>query len=118
MSACSSFAASLGQRRRAAYDLPRLLRLIRSESRLDSTARARYQEPTRMIATVLFDLDGVLVDSRSSIATCMRHALDGAGLAAPDDHVLHAHIGPPIHDSFEALVTRLGGDAGLVPALV
>jgi phosphoglycolate phosphatase len=71
-----------------------------------------------MIATVLFDLDGVLVDSRSSIATCMRHALDGAGLAAPDDHVLHAHIGPPIHDSFEALVTRLGGDAGLVPALV
>lgn len=46
---------------------------------------------------VLFDLDGVLVDSRTPFARCVNHALEQHGVAPRPDHELHRYLGPPLH---------------------
>jgi len=48
---------------------------------------------------VLFDLDGVLIDSLPSIAACMNHALEGMGRAPLAEPMFRALIGPPLEDS-------------------
>ena len=53
---------------------------------------------------VLFDLDGVLVDSRVPFARCVNSALASHGLAAKPEHELHQYLGPPLHRTFRALV--------------
>ncbi len=53
---------------------------------------------------VLFDLDGVLVDSRVPFARGVNHALTSHGLAARPEHELHQYLGPPLHRAFRALV--------------
>ena len=55
-------------------------------------------------ATVLFDLDGTLTDSRLGIVRCMRFALDGLGRPSPPDDVLASFIGPPLRGTFGALL--------------
>lgn len=57
-----------------------------------------------MLRHVLFDLDGTLTDPRDGILRCIRHALDRLGVASPDDRTLEAAIGPPLHESFAALL--------------
>jgi phosphoglycolate phosphatase len=52
----------------------------------------------------LFDLDGVLVDSRAAFATCVNGALRSHGLPERPDAELHAFIGPPLHETFARLV--------------
>ncbi len=52
---------------------------------------------------VLLDLDGTLTDSAPGIIACIRYALDGFGLPAPDDAVLRAYLGPPLTVTFGAL---------------
>jgi phosphoglycolate phosphatase len=54
----------------------------------------------------LFDLDGVLVDSRVPFAHGVNHALTSNGLAAKPEHELHQYLGPPLHQTFRALVTE------------
>src|SRR3954453_14082581 len=44
---------------------------------------------------VLFDLDGVLVDSRGPISSCINHALAAHGLPERDPAALYRSIGPP-----------------------
>ena len=53
-----------------------------------------------MRTAVIFDLDGVLVDSRAAIAGCTNHALVALGRPARPEHELHRYIGPPLSHSF------------------
>src|SRR4051812_12245460 len=53
---------------------------------------------------VLFDLDGVLVDSRVPFARSMNAALVAHGIEARPDDELHGYLGPPLHATFRALV--------------
>lgn len=56
---------------------------------------------------LLFDLDGVLIDSLPSISACMNHALVGLGRPPLSDAMVRPLIGPPLEDSAMLL---LGGD--------
>jgi phosphoglycolate phosphatase len=63
---------------------------------------------------VLFDLDGVLVDSRVPFARCVNSALTSQGLPPKPEQELHQYLGPPLHRTFQALV----GEQSLVQPCV
>jgi phosphoglycolate phosphatase len=66
------------------------------------------RHPGRMKATaVLFDLDGVIVDSRRAFAGAVNHALAAHGLPVRDAAELHAFIGPALHGTFRELAGEL-----------
>jgi phosphoglycolate phosphatase len=65
---------------------------------------------------VLFDLDGVLVDSRAAFSGAVNAALAGQGLPQRPASELYAYLGPPLHGTFASLAPQ-AGDAG-VDALV
>lgn len=54
---------------------------------------------------VLFDLDGVLIDSRVPFAHSVNSALALHGLPPRPERDLHQYLGPPLHLAFRALVT-------------
>ncbi|HEY3827930.1 MAG TPA: HAD hydrolase-like protein [Solirubrobacteraceae bacterium] len=54
---------------------------------------------------VLFDLDGVLVDSRVPFARSVNAALAAHGLPPQPEQELHQYLGPPLHQTFRALVS-------------
>jgi phosphoglycolate phosphatase len=62
---------------------------------------------------VLFDLDGVLVDSRAAITGCINHALVEHELPARSGEDLHRFIGPSLADAFAEL-TGHAPDSALV----
>jgi phosphoglycolate phosphatase len=53
---------------------------------------------------VLFDLDGVLADSRRAITSCMNHALAEAGREAVPASSLYPLIGPSLSSGFASLL--------------
>jgi phosphoglycolate phosphatase len=55
---------------------------------------------------VLFDLDGVLVDSRTAFARSMNAALAQHGLPEREPAELHPYLGPPLHRTFASLGAR------------
>jgi phosphoglycolate phosphatase-like HAD superfamily hydrolase len=55
---------------------------------------------------VLFDLDGVLVDSRAAVAGCINYALRTHGLAEQPEERLHRFIGPPLAIAFSERTAR------------
>ncbi|MEA2300451.1 MAG: phosphoglycolate phosphatase, partial [Solirubrobacteraceae bacterium] len=55
---------------------------------------------------VLFDLDGVLVDSRVAVACCLNHALAVHGLPERPAEELHRFIGPPLSLAFGELIAQ------------
>jgi phosphoglycolate phosphatase len=63
---------------------------------------------------VLFDLDGVLVDSRVPFARSVNSALAAQGLPHRPERELHPYLGPPLHRTFQALV----GEESLVQPCV
>jgi phosphoglycolate phosphatase len=63
---------------------------------------------------VLFDLDGVLVDSRVAITRSMNHALAEHGFEIRPESELHPLIGPPLHDAFHEVIDAQAGDIGRV----
>ncbi len=67
---------------------------------------------------LLFDLDGVLVDSRAAIAASINHALEGLGLPRAPERSLHRFIGPPLGEAFRTLLRELGADPGQAPRAV
>lgn len=67
--------------------------------------------------TVLFDLDGVLVDSRIAISGAINHALNGQGLPERSPDSLQRFIGPPLALVFGEL-TGAPQDSPLVLACV
>lgn len=50
--------------------------------------------------TILFDLDGTLVDSGPGIMNCVRHAYATLGIEAPEESIVKTFVGPPLRDSF------------------
>jgi phosphoglycolate phosphatase len=52
---------------------------------------------------VLFDLDGVLLDSRTAIVRCIEHGLRENGAPVPPAAELERYIGPPLLDAFAEL---------------
>lgn len=66
---------------------------------------------------VLFDLDGVLTDSRVAIAGSINHALRRNGFAERPEPQLHRFIGPPLATAFAEL-TRKPADSATVAACV
>jgi phosphoglycolate phosphatase len=62
----------------------------------------------------IFDLDGVLADSRIPFSRCVNAALVAAGFAEHPEADLHRFIGPPLHATFEELT----GDRSVVQGCV
>jgi phosphoglycolate phosphatase len=56
-----------------------------------------------MPVAALFDLDGVLLDSRTAIVRCIEHALQVHGVRSPPVADLRRYIGPPLIDAFAEL---------------
>ncbi len=54
-------------------------------------------------STVLFDLDGVLIDSHAAFTASVNHALGEYGLPARDADELRRFIGPPLRGTFAEL---------------
>jgi len=52
---------------------------------------------------VLFDLDGVLLDSRAAFVQCINAALQENGLAPREADDLYRYLGPPLHQAFAEL---------------
>jgi phosphoglycolate phosphatase len=55
-------------------------------------------------SAMLFDLDGTLTDPFEGIARCLAYALERVDHPLPADADLRAWIGPPLRDSFLALL--------------
>jgi phosphoglycolate phosphatase len=70
------------------------------------------------VRTILFDLDGVLVDSRVAIPRSINFALECQGLAPRSEQSLHSFIGPPLQQAFGEILESAGADPELVPACV
>jgi phosphoglycolate phosphatase len=62
---------------------------------------------------VLFDLDGVLLDSRTAIVRCIEHGLRETGAPVPPSGELERFIGPPLIDAFAELAGPELADACL-----
>lgn len=54
-----------------------------------------------MYNTVLFDLDGTIIDSAEGIKNSFRYTFNHFGLPYPTDEYLNQFIGPPLLDSFK-----------------
>ena len=52
------------------------------------------------MATLLFDLDGTLIDSAVGITRCVAHAFERMGEPVPDEATLRTWIGPSLRVSF------------------
>jgi len=50
------------------------------------------------IRTVVFDIDGTLLDSATGILAGFQHALRAGGVAVPAESELRVHLGPPLRD--------------------
>ena len=58
----------------------------------------------RKIRNVLFDLDGTLTDPFEGITNCLRYSLENLNIACPRTQVLASYIGPPLRQTFSALL--------------
>jgi phosphoglycolate phosphatase len=72
----------------------------------------------RSTRVVCLDLDGCLVDSRRAIAACVNLGLAAADVAPRPDAELYPLIGPPLLDSYRALLATAGRDVGLAPRCI
>ena len=78
----------------------------------DSPGRMTRGDTDHNVA--LFDLDGVLVDSRVPFARAVNASLTAQGLIPRREDELHQYLGPPLHQTFRALV----GEESLVQPCV
>jgi phosphoglycolate phosphatase len=69
------------------------------------------------MTTVIFDLDGVLVDSRAVFLSCMNYAFDKLGLPQRVPEELLPYIGPPFAYGFGELL-GVPPDAPIVAACI
>lgn len=53
-----------------------------------------------MKKTVLFDLDGTIINSEQGITNCIRYVLDHWGMEHPSQEELLCFIGPPLREQF------------------
>ncbi|WOH18720.1 HAD hydrolase-like protein [Paenarthrobacter sp. GOM3] len=67
--------------------------------------RPEHQEPLpERYSCVLFDMDGTLVDSASGVTASAAEALLSVGATIPGPDQLRRFVGPPMIDSFRAVV--------------
>lgn len=69
-------------------------------------------------ACLLFDLDGVIADSRFAITRSMNHALVAHGLRARPECDLERYIGPPLREAFSEILVAEGADPALAAGCV
>ena len=50
------------------------------------------------VVTVVFDIDGTLLDSAAGILAGFQRALRAGGVAVPEESDLRVHLGPPLRD--------------------
>lgn len=74
--------------------------------------------PTTALEALLFDMDGVLVDSRKAIARSINHALVEHGCQARGEEDLHGRIGAPLPGIFADLLAAEGADPALALSCV
>lgn len=72
----------------------------------------------RAMEVAFLDLDGCLVDSRVAISRCLNLGLEAVGARPRGTADLHHLIGPPLHESFVALLAEEDLDPGLAPRCV
>ena len=65
-----------------------------------------------MKKTVLFDLDGTIINSEEGITNCVRYVLDYWGMAHPTQKELLRFIGPPLREQFMEVFGWGFGKAG------
>jgi phosphoglycolate phosphatase len=82
---------------------------------MDVTIAAAHDSPGGRLPSVLFDLDGTLVDPAGGITGGIAHALAAVGLPVPGDDALSAMIGPKLAD---ALVSIAGVPQERVPEVI
>jgi phosphoglycolate phosphatase len=70
------------------------------------------------VDAVVFDLDGVLVDSRGAFARAVNLALEANGLPARPERELHRFLGPGTHMTFVELVGQRPDAQALIEACV
>lgn len=70
------------------------------------------------MSLVLFDLDGTLVDSRAGIVTAVNATLRSLGEPVRPARELERGIGPPLHETFGALLAHRRLDAAALDAVV
>jgi len=58
---------------------------------------------TRTWTSVLFDLDGTLIDSAGDITASLAHMFSELDKPVPSEDVLRAYVGPPLLDSLQSL---------------
>lgn len=65
---------------------------------------------------ILFDLDGMLVNTDEGVFNCVKYALSKFGLPEPDTELLKKYMGPPLKYSFENFsgLTREQSEQALV----
>jgi phosphoglycolate phosphatase len=85
--------------------------------RADLRRPARRDRARQLTAIVLFDLDGVLADSRGPISRCMNAAMRELGVRERPEEDLHPYIGPSLSLGFADLA-GVTPDDPLVEALV
>lgn len=66
-------------------------------------ASKRKGEPL-LYSTVLFDLDGTLIESGPGIFAVTREVLKDMGLKCPDDERIKKMVGPPLRHSFRDVI--------------
>jgi phosphoglycolate phosphatase len=78
---------------------------------------ATPERPDRNPApSLLFDLDGCIVDSLGSIVRCWTETLPEFGLPVPPVAQIRAHVGPPVHEAAQAFAP--GADEATIAAIV
>jgi phosphoglycolate phosphatase len=70
------------------------------------------------VSVVIFDLDGVLVDSRAAISGAMNHALGANGFPQRPAAELYRFIGPPLALGFAELIGRPADSAAVVACVL
>ena len=60
---------------------------------------------------VVFDLDGTLLDTRSSIINASIHTMKAYGMPVPEQSILESLIGPPIQEIYKNLFNLTNDDA-------
>jgi phosphoglycolate phosphatase len=69
-----------------------------------------------LVRTIFFDLDGTLSDPKPGITRCIQYALSELGYPLPDAETLGWCIGPPLQQSFAALLQT--ADSALIQRAV
>ncbi|MCF9047219.1 HAD-IA family hydrolase [Acinetobacter nectaris] len=67
---------------------------------------------------ILLDLDGTLTNPKQGIHACIHYAMNKLGMPLPENTDLDWTIGPPLKQSFEILLEKMGRKADAEQALI